>query len=263
MISFVKQMGKDMDYNVAMDNNNQDMANNWMTAAGLGGIPATFLIKDGKIAWIGHPMSLEPILAQVVAGTYNSKAFGDNYNKQSQDQQKQRSEVDAIFKPIQEARKAKNYKKVLVLIDSSMAEISSKYKLYQGGAESMKFEALVETDIQKAIVFAREWHKTAPGWANISVPKLFSEKDGLPVEAYRMGSEFMQEALLLPNAVTPLVYEIIAKCYFKAGDTVNAVASQKKALETGKAALKEGKYKGSILEETIARFEAELKEYEK
>jgi len=78
---FVKKMGKDMTYRVALDElaggkaDNGKMAKTWMTAAGQNGIPAAFVIdKAGKIAWIGHPMSLtESLLDQVVAGTYEPK----------------------------------------------------------------------------------------------------------------------------------------------------------------------------------------------
>ena len=65
---FVQTMGDKMSYNIAMDQlpsatasgNDGEMANNWMKAAGQNGIPTAFIVdKDGKIAWIGHPMALE------------------------------------------------------------------------------------------------------------------------------------------------------------------------------------------------------------
>lgn len=57
---FVKQMGDKMKYRVAQDDAAGTMSKTWMRAAGQRGIPAAFLIgKDGKIAWIGHPMGLE------------------------------------------------------------------------------------------------------------------------------------------------------------------------------------------------------------
>jgi hypothetical protein len=42
---FVKGMGDKMAYNVIMDNNELFMGNNWMKAAGQGGIPCSFIIK--------------------------------------------------------------------------------------------------------------------------------------------------------------------------------------------------------------------------
>ena len=43
-----------------------------MRAAGRGGIPCSFVVdKAGKIAYIGHPMHLDAVLPQVVAGTWD------------------------------------------------------------------------------------------------------------------------------------------------------------------------------------------------
>jgi thiol-disulfide isomerase/thioredoxin len=54
---FVKDMGAKMDYTVAVDNDQAFMAKEWMEAAGRNGIPSAFIVKDGKIAWVGHPMA--------------------------------------------------------------------------------------------------------------------------------------------------------------------------------------------------------------
>jgi len=74
---FVKKMGDKMTYRVALDQvTGEDkgaMASTWMEAAGQGGIPTAFVVdKQGKIAWIGHPMKLkEPLLEQVLKGKYD------------------------------------------------------------------------------------------------------------------------------------------------------------------------------------------------
>jgi thiol-disulfide isomerase/thioredoxin len=66
---FVKQMGDQMDYHVAMDTEDKFMAENWMQAAGQNGIPTAFVVQSGRIAWIGHPMEgLEEALTNAVAG---------------------------------------------------------------------------------------------------------------------------------------------------------------------------------------------------
>lgn len=77
---FVKKMGDKMTYRVAMDKKSGDaesgaMAENWMKAANQNGIPAAFLVnKEGKIAWIGHPMSLkESVIEEVISGKYDLK----------------------------------------------------------------------------------------------------------------------------------------------------------------------------------------------
>lgn len=72
VIAFVKEMGDKMDYNIAIDTDDGYMASAWMKAAGQTGIPAAFIVHQGQVAWIGHPMSgLDTILSQIDAGTFD------------------------------------------------------------------------------------------------------------------------------------------------------------------------------------------------
>lgn len=72
VVRFVADMGDQMGYVVARDTADQFMARNWMEAAGQGGIPTAFLVHQGQIAWIGHPMDqLDQTLADVLAGTFS------------------------------------------------------------------------------------------------------------------------------------------------------------------------------------------------
>ncbi len=70
---FVEGQGDKMSYNVARDEG-MTMAETWMQAAGQRGIPATFIIKDGVVQWIGHPMNMDEPLEQVVNGTFDLAA---------------------------------------------------------------------------------------------------------------------------------------------------------------------------------------------
>ena len=79
---FVDTMGDQMAYRVAIDAipengdaNDGIMATRWMKAAGQGGIPTAFIIdKGGKIAWIGHPMSMDEPLEKIVNGSWDLMA---------------------------------------------------------------------------------------------------------------------------------------------------------------------------------------------
>jgi thiol-disulfide isomerase/thioredoxin len=79
---FVDEMGDKMDYLVALDavpkdaeGNEGAMAKAWMTAAGENGIPSAFIInKETQIAWIGHPMSMDKPLEDIVKGKWDLKA---------------------------------------------------------------------------------------------------------------------------------------------------------------------------------------------
>ena len=61
-------------YTLAVDVDDK-MANGYMKASNSRGIPTAFIVgKDGLVEWIGHPMSMDEPLAQVVAGTYDREA---------------------------------------------------------------------------------------------------------------------------------------------------------------------------------------------
>ncbi len=73
---FVTTMGDRMNYRVALDDKSRidegAMATRWMKASGSNGIPTAFIVdKESRIAWLGHPMQLEPRLKAVVAGTHD------------------------------------------------------------------------------------------------------------------------------------------------------------------------------------------------
>ncbi len=74
--NFVKYIRDGMDYNVAADDSRENfIANAWLKPAGIKGIPSTFIVdQQGKIAWIGHPMSLDMVLEKVIANKYDDAA---------------------------------------------------------------------------------------------------------------------------------------------------------------------------------------------
>jgi len=89
--SFVEKNGKRFDYIFAYcDDRATDAA--YMEASGQDGIPCSFVIgKDGKIAYIGHPMQLDDVLPKVLEGTWKGQADIDAIAKAN-------GELDAILK---------------------------------------------------------------------------------------------------------------------------------------------------------------------
>src|SRR5688572_25386226 len=124
---FVKKQGDKMGYTVAMeqidagaDRNDGKMSKTWMFAAGRNGIPCSFIIdREGKIAWIGHPMTMDRPLEQVVAGTFDAKANAELEAKQAAKQQ----ELSA-------AMRARDWDKAVGLIDGMIAEEPSSAGVY-------------------------------------------------------------------------------------------------------------------------------------
>jgi len=73
--SFVKQMGKNLGYTIAVDKR-QATSRAYMGGVGAMGIPHTFVIdQQGRLAWHGSPFTgLDQVVEKVVAGTYNLEA---------------------------------------------------------------------------------------------------------------------------------------------------------------------------------------------
>ncbi len=82
--NWVKENDAKMQYNVAYDDSKDFMSTTWMRAAGRNGIPCAFIVNaDQQIAWIGHPMQMEEVLDQVVANTWDLKAFKTKFDEQA------------------------------------------------------------------------------------------------------------------------------------------------------------------------------------
>lgn len=73
-----------MRYNIVLDDEKDTISTTWMRAAGRNGIPCAFIVNDeGKIAWIGHPMSMEPVLKAVESKTWDLAAFKEKFDKEA------------------------------------------------------------------------------------------------------------------------------------------------------------------------------------
>ena len=151
---FLKEMGDKMDYNVALDTESKDMATNWMEAAAQNGIPAAFVVgKDSKIAWIGHPMDIDEALGKILEGTFDGKEFAAKLlegQKKTAESMALSKKFKVAGKPIIDAVKAKDYKKVIEECDKLLAADPSLQSMING----YYIQAYVKTDPAKAIELA-------------------------------------------------------------------------------------------------------------
>ena len=91
---FVKKMGEQMTYPVALDTVSESqtgkMAETWMDAAGETGIPTAFVLDQrARIAWIGHPAELqESLLEEILSGNFDlKKAAREHEDRRKKDEQ--------------------------------------------------------------------------------------------------------------------------------------------------------------------------------
>lgn len=123
---FVKEMGDKMEYVVALDlvpegkeADEGKMAKGWMDAAGEGGIPTAFVVqKDGRIAWIGHPMAMDKPLEKIVAGEWDIQAAASERKEERARQKK----MEALYTAVMTAARGKRFDDALATIDKAVAE---------------------------------------------------------------------------------------------------------------------------------------------
>jgi thiol-disulfide isomerase/thioredoxin len=123
--AFVKKMGDKMTYTVAADlvkpsETDGPMAMSWMKAAGQNGIPAAFIVdREGRIAWIGNPLSgIDKPLAEIVAGKWDIEAAAKKYVLDM----RLPGLSDQLRKEVTRAKKEKNFAGALRSIETAVAQ---------------------------------------------------------------------------------------------------------------------------------------------
>ena len=239
---FVDQMGDRFDYRVALDDKSKvptgAMAATWMAAAGLGSIPTAFLVdKDKRIAWIGHPMGLERVLARVVAGQYDAKtAAAEQLQSETLRQQlnaaAKAGDVDAALKA----------GGALKALQPGLAE---RIDLFEFGLllrhrraddARMRAEALLSS--QDPVVL------NSVAWTIASVPAMTAED-------WRVGQKLAAKANELTGGTEPTVLDTVARLFALNNDWTKATEAAQKAIAVSRQPAEK-----AALQKTLEAYEA-------
>jgi len=230
---FVKEMGDKMAYRVAIDSvpagkdaDEGAMNKTWMSAAEQEGIPTAFVIdKDGKVAWIGHPMKLDKPLKLIVAGKWDAVAEKNRAKK-----------LATVDKKIEEAVKADDVKEALKIVDEAIKDDAS----VEESLGLQKFTLLCDSgQNDKAAEYGR---KLIAGplkddadllnelaWSVVD-PKTAQDKKPDPKLA-RVALAAATKAVDLTGGKDAAVLDTLANAHFVAGEVKKAIEVQEKALK--------------------------------
>ena len=238
---FVKKMGDQMTYRVALDDKSQDkdgaMATTWMKAADQNGIPTAFIVnQQGRIAWIGHPMELtEQLLNDIVADHYDLDKAAAEYQQQQQNQQK----LMDLSKKLSTSLKQKDW-------DGAEAAVAEMEKLLpadeRDGLGAVRFQILLgRKDYAGAYKLAGALSDAHPdnaslqnelAWFIATQPGL--EKARPDVLAEKMAGRANQAT----EGKEPGVLDTLARVQFMSGKTNEAVATEQKAVNLAEDPIK-------------------------
>lgn len=201
---FVKEMGDQMNYRVAMDSvpegkpDEGKMAKNWMTAAGQDGIPAAFIINgEGKVAWVGHPAEMDKTLEQVVAGKYDLARAKADHAREKAEQKRFQAAIPEL-KKFAEVAQAGNAEKTT----------EAATRLLEGACK----------DTAQGLNFLAWTLVEKPG--EKPNPKLME----VALKAAKRADE-------LSEGKDAGVADTLAKAYFESGDVAKALATQERAVK--------------------------------
>lgn len=242
---FLKRMGDKMDYRVALDDKSENergaMATTWMAAAGQNGIPCSFIIdREGKIAWIGHPMTMEPVLEAVVAGNFDTEKHAALEAKKKSIQERlveaaQQEDFDAAIAATDE----------LIAVDPTMTEQLAlvKFRLLAMGKKDMdaataQARNLVEDSEEPMLLNELAWSMVAPD----------SQIENFDLD---LALKAAKKANRLSGGNDASILDTLARVHYAMGDVDEAIAVQKKAVGAAEDRMK------TNLQNTLKEYEDE------
>jgi thiol-disulfide isomerase/thioredoxin len=228
---FVKKMGGQMTYRVALDDKSSEtngfMAVTWMKAAEQNGIPTAFVInRQGRIAWIGHPMALnEQILEDVLAERFDMTKFAAEYEHQQQ-VQAQRMELS---KKLRTAIKNKDWDAA----DTALAEVEKtipENARHQLGTMHLQI-LLGRKDYDGAYKLAESLSDEGITGLQNGLAWTLATTKGVDQRGLVLAEKIAESANKAVQGKQPMYLDTLARIQFMNGKKTEAIATEQKAMD--------------------------------
>jgi len=194
-------------------------------AAGQRGIPRSFIVSKGRVQWIGHPMSLDEPLAQVVGGTWDlAKA------KQEFAEEREVSAMLEEFEPLAKGAKSSgNWDEALAFLDRCAAKkpeneqiAMTKWNVLLLGAQKYdEAYAFGKTLVKKVWDDSQALNEIA--WTVVDDAKVKTRDLEFALEA-------AERASALEGDKDGAILDTVARVHFEAGRLDEAIRIQKLAV---------------------------------
>jgi thiol-disulfide isomerase/thioredoxin len=220
----------------------------YMEAAGQSGIPTAFIVKEGVVQWIGHPMEIDEPLAKVVAGTWDWKAAKRTFDDAMAEEMKSMGKQAAMAK----AMDSKDWETALRLVDAEIAatkpeeaapwKVQKAQVLLMAGRGDAAY-ALCE-ELIKADPSMRPWIATSV----LRIPDIADRRVDVAIG-------WLEEASKAGGAVQPQVLAELGYAWSLKRDFAKAAEFTRRAIDAAKAM-------GPSAADWVADLAEQLKGYE-
>ena len=219
---FVAKMGDKIGYTVGVDVPSQATADNWMKAAGLEAVPKSFVVDgDGRIAWIGQPDQLAPLIEKMMAGRFDADLTAQKQNEHKANLEKRRTAMLL-------AKDRRDFGLALTIADSLISEHPTELALFFD-----KFRILNEKDDAAAASYVQwmldEGRKDFDGMMYYICKAMLSRPGANLDLAIAAADRGLTVTEYIPSQAGLL--DATAEVYYKKGMLDKAIALQKQAAD--------------------------------
>lgn len=220
----------------------------YMEASGQGGIPTAFIVKEGVVQWIGHPMDMDGPLAKVVDGTWDPKTAKQTFEDAVAEEMKAMGRQNDMTKAID----SKDWDKAVALIDAEIAAST--------GEEAMQSKVqkaqilLVAGRSEAAYALCTELVNEDPALRTFVATSVLH----LPDVADRrvdLAITWLTDVTSAAGPANPQVLAELAYAWSLKGDFTKAADFMRRAIDTAKSL-------GPTAADYVADLTAQLKGYE-
>lgn len=222
----VGEKGEGMGYTVAFDAN-RATSDAYMKASGQRGIPCSFVIdKNSRIAYIGHPMFLDPVLEKVVAGTWDHAADAPKVEAMQKE-----------FFGIYQAEGPEDMLKKIAAFERSQPKMAKqllpmKYQAQVETGDGAAAAATGRTIVDNAVASKDSGTLNQIAWGIVDPEGEMTNKD------LDLAMRAATEANRLSGDKDGAILDTLARVYFLKGDKAKAIATQERAIANAKGAMK-------------------------
>jgi thiol-disulfide isomerase/thioredoxin len=230
--AFVKKMGGQMTYRVALDDRSRDtngiMAVTWMKEADQISIPTAFVInRKGRIVWIGHPTSLdEQTLEGILADIFDSGDFAAEYERERVLQMQR----DALYKNLRDALLKKNWDAADAAVAKLEKTVPDQTRFTFGNT---RLQILLGrknyTDAYKLAKFLSDTHLDKATMQN-SLAWTIATQPGLEKRDLALAEKIAMRANEAAQGKEPTILVTLARIQFMNGKKTEAIATEQKAV---------------------------------
>jgi thiol-disulfide isomerase/thioredoxin len=213
---YAVKMGGKIKFSLAADVPNQMTARTWG-----GGAPKAFIIdQQGKIAWIGSPIEMDPIISETLDGNIDSKSVE---SKQEQDQ----NYINACLVRLWQDMDEKKYSLAINGIDDLISKYPYKYYLYYQKFRMLSMEEPKAADSLGDWMLNRKQNGFDALWNLMCAEIMLRPKPNLEL-AMRLADRAMTISEYPPFLAS--ILDRKAEIFFKMGNVAKAIDTQQLAI---------------------------------